>query len=65
MCQTWTEVIGAIMGVRHPDRFGEGFDPDGLIAYDLIISELMDGNRYMVVAAYKRDSTLSTTSTGK
>ncbi len=53
------------MGVRHPDRFGEGFDPDGLIAYDLIISELMDGNRYMVVAAYKRDSTLSTTSTGK
>jgi len=53
-------VLGASMVVRQPNRSGGGFDPDSLIAYSLIFSELMDGNLEMFVAAYKQYSTLLT-----
>jgi len=54
VCKTWTMVLGASLVVMQPNRSGGGFDPDGLIAYGLIFSELMDGNREVFIAAYKQ-----------
>ena len=53
-------VLGDSLVVKQPNRSGSDSDPDGLIAYGLIFSELMDGNLEMFVAAYKQYSTLLT-----
>ncbi len=47
-------VLGDSLVVKQPNRSRSSSDPDGLIAYGLIFSELMDGNREVFIAAYKQ-----------